>query len=76
MAKAKRKSRVYFGLPWIVSLILCIIPVTCWVCGIITAFMRGHIIRGILRIFLGGWILWICDIIFFLLTGDLTLERL
>ncbi|MDR2867685.1 MAG: hypothetical protein LBV55_03410 [Acholeplasmatales bacterium] len=72
---AKKSGKVYFGLPWIVSLILVIIPVTAWWCGVITAFVRGHIIRGILRIFF-GYIFWILDIFFFIITGDLFLEKL
>lgn len=53
----------YFGLSWIVSLILAIIPVTAWVCGIITRFTEGKIVAGIIRIF-GGWLIWILDLIF------------
>jgi len=73
---AKKGNKVYFGLSWIISLILVIIPVTAWVCGFITAFSRGHIIRGILRIIFGCWIVWVLDIVFFLLSGDLFLENL
>ncbi len=54
----------YFGLDYIVSLILAIIPITAWICGIITRFKDGHIVAAIIRIFLGGWILWILDLIF------------
>ena len=64
MAKA---SKDYFGLNWIVSLILAIIPITAWICGIITRFKDGHIVAAIIRIFLGGWILWILDLIFMIL---------
>lgn len=53
----------YFGLSWVVSLILAIIPITAWICGIITRFQEGKIVAGIIRIFLGGWILWILDLI-------------
>ena len=53
----------YFGLSWIVSLILAIIPITAWICGIITRFSEGKIVAGIIRIFLGGWIVWLCDLI-------------
>lgn len=58
------KQNDYFGLSWIVSLILAIIPVTAWICGIVTRFQEGKIVAGIIRIFLGGWILWILDLIF------------
>ena len=53
----------YFGLDWIISLILAIIPVTAWLCGIITRISEGKIVAGIIRIFLGGWIVWILDLI-------------
>lgn len=53
----------YFGLGYLVSVILAIIPVTAWICGIITRISEGKIIAGILRIFFGAWILWILDLI-------------
>ena len=53
----------YFGLDYIVSLILAIIPITSWVCGIITRIQDGHIVAGIIRIFL-RWITWILDLTF------------
>ena len=53
----------YFGLGYIVSLILAIIPITAWICGIITRFKEGKIVAGILRIFFGGWIVWLIDLI-------------
>ena len=52
----------YFGLSYIVSLILAIIPFTAWICGIITRFSEGKIVAGIIRIF-GGWLIWILDLI-------------
>ncbi|MBD5131329.1 MAG: hypothetical protein HDT28_01860 [Clostridiales bacterium] len=57
------KGGDYFGLPYIVSVILAIIPVTSWICGIITRFADGKIVAGILRIFLGFWIIWLIDLI-------------
>lgn len=60
MAAAKSD---YFGLSYIVSLILAIIPVTSWICGIITRFSEGKIVAGILRIFFGAWIVWLIDLI-------------
>lgn len=53
----------YFGLDWIVSLILAIIPITAWVCGVVTRIQEGKIVAGIIRIFLGGWILWVADLV-------------
>lgn len=58
----KRKSD-YFGLSYIVSVILAIIPVTSWVCGFVTRFMEDKIVAGILRLVLGWNIIWIADII-------------
>ncbi|MDE7463859.1 MAG: hypothetical protein K2M48_02420 [Clostridiales bacterium] len=53
----------YFGLSYIVSLILAIIPITAWICGIITRIQDGKIVAAIIRIFLGGWIIWLIDLI-------------
>ena len=60
---AKRRSD-YFGLSYVVSLILAIIPVTSLVCGVVTRFMEGKWVAGILRLLLGWNIIWILDIIF------------
>ncbi len=53
----------YFGLGYIVSLILAIIPVTSWICGVITRISEGKIVAGILRLFFGFNIIWICDLV-------------
>ena len=50
------KKGDYFGLSYIVSLILAIIPITAWICGMITRFSEGKIVAGIIRIF-GGWLI-------------------
>ena len=65
---AKSGGKDYFGLSWIVSLILCIIPITSLILGIITRFKEGHWVCAILRIILGWNIIWILDIIFMILT--------
>ena len=59
---AARASKDDFGLSWIVSLILAIIPVTSWILGVITRFSEGKIVAGIIRIF-GGWLIWLLDLI-------------
>lgn len=59
---AKSKSD-YFGLGYLVSVILAIIPVTSWLCGAITRFMEGKIIAGILRLVFGFTIVWLIDLI-------------
>ena len=56
------KKGDYFGLDYIISLILAIIPVTAWACGIVTRFQEGKIVAGIIRIF-GGWLIWILDLV-------------
>ena len=53
----------YFGLSYIVSLILAIIPFTSWICGAITRFTEGKIIAGIVRLIGLGFILWVVDLI-------------
>ncbi len=67
MAK-KAKGKDYFGLPKIISIILAIIPVTAWLFGIITRFLEGKIVAGIIRIF-GGWLIWVVDLILVILRG-------
>ncbi|MBO5214583.1 MAG: hypothetical protein J6B79_00140 [Clostridia bacterium] len=62
------KKSDYFGLSYIVSLILEIIPVTAWVCGVVTRFTEGKIVAGILRIILGGWIIWVVDLVCMILS--------
>ncbi|MDE7158216.1 MAG: hypothetical protein K2N74_01440 [Clostridiales bacterium] len=56
------KKGDYFGLPYIVSVILAIIPFTAWVLGMITRFSEGKIVAGIIRIF-GGWLIWLFDLV-------------
>ena len=58
------KKSDYFGLSWIVSLILAIIPVTSWICGAITRIQEGRIVAGIIRLLLGWGIIWILDLVF------------
>ena len=53
----------YFGLSYIVSLILAIIPVTSWICGAVTRFQEGKIVEGLLRLLLGWGIIWLIDLI-------------
>ena len=61
---AKKGKKDYFGLDWIISLILAIIPVTSWVCGIITRIQEGKYVAGIIRIVFGFNIIWILDLVF------------
>lgn len=61
---AKKASKDYFGLSWLVSLILAIIPFTAWVCGFITRFKEGKIVAGLIRLIFGFTIVWILDLVF------------
>ena len=65
------KKSDYFGLDYIVSVILAIIPITAWICGVITRIQEGKIVAGIIRIFLGGWILWVLDLIFMIVKKEI-----
>ncbi|MCL2756431.1 MAG: hypothetical protein FWE45_05295 [Firmicutes bacterium] len=69
-----KSQRAYLGLPWIVSLILAIIPITQLVLGIVTALQRGNTLMVVIRvlsIFFYGIIIWILDIISMILHKDL-----
>ncbi|MGN1201032.1 MAG: hypothetical protein ACI4R8_02055 [Candidatus Caccovivens sp.] len=57
------KKSDYFGLGYVVSLILAIIPITSLICGIVTRIQEGKILAGILRLILGWNIIWICDLV-------------
>ena len=57
----------YFGLDWIVSLILAIIPVTSWICGAITRLKEGAILAFIVRLIGGFTVIWVLDLIFMIL---------
>ena len=67
MASTKR----YFGLDWIICVILAIIPPTSIICGIITRIQRGNILGAILNLILFP-IFWIIDIITMLRNKDIT----
>ena len=62
MASRKSSQKAYFGLPWIISLVLAIIPFTSWILGIVVRFSRGNILGGILNIPF-GFIFWIIDLV-------------
>ena len=62
------KKSDYFGLGYIVSLILAIIPFTAWICGAITRFSEGKIVAGIIRLIGLGFIIWVLDLIFMIMS--------
>ncbi len=60
------KKSDYFGLSYVVSVILAIIPITSLICGVIT-----RIQEGILRLLLGWNIIWILDIVFMIVKKEI-----
>lgn len=67
-----KSSKDYFGLDYIVSLILAIIPITAWICGFITRFKEGKIVAGIIRVLpFCGFIIWVLDLIFMIVKGEI-----
>lgn len=65
------KKGDYFGLDWIISLVLAIIPFTSWICGAVTRITEGKIVAGILRLILGWNIIWICDLVCMILNKSI-----
>mgnify|MGYP001036622987 FL=1 len=63
MAKKSSRKSDYFGLGYVVSLILAIIPVTAWILGACTRFSEGKIVAGLIRLIFGFNIVWICDLV-------------
>ena len=66
-----KKKSDYFGLDWIVSLILAIIPFTSWICGAITRFQEGKTVAGIIRLVFGFNIVWIVDLIMMIMNKSI-----
>ena len=67
----KKATGDYFGLSRIVSIILAIIPFTAWILGGITRLMEGKIVAGLLRLFFGGIIVWIVDLVLMITNGKI-----
>ena len=67
-----KSNKDYFGLDYIVSLILAIIPITAWICGFITRFKEGKIVAGIIRVLpFCGFIIWVIDLVMMILKGEI-----
>jgi hypothetical protein len=64
---ANKNGGDYFGLSYLISVILAIIPITALVCGAVTRIMEGKIVAGLLRILLGWNIIWIIDLVLMVL---------
>lgn len=69
---SKKSSKAYFGLGWIISIILAIIPFTNVIFGIVTRAMRGQILGLILNIILAP-IFYIIDLVTIIIFRDLTI---
>ena len=63
-------KKAYFGLAWIVSLILAIFPITNIVLGILVRLERGKILLAILNFFL-FFIFYFVDLVSIILNKDL-----
>lgn len=62
------KKSDYFGLSYLVSVILAIIPVTSWLCGAITRLQEGKIVAFIIRLIGGFTLIWVLDLICMILS--------
>ena len=62
-----KKNSDYFGLSYLISVILAIIPVTSWICGFVTRFKEGKLVAGIIRLIFGFTIVWVLDLIFMIM---------
>lgn len=67
-----KSNKDYFGLDYIVSLILAIIPITAWICGFVTRFKEGKIVAGIIRVLpFFGFIIWVIDLVMMIIKGEI-----
>lgn len=65
-----KSQKAYFGLSWIISLILAILP-TNVICGVVTRAMRGNILGLILNIVIAP-LFYIVDLVTIIIHKDLT----
>ena len=56
------KKSDYFGLGYLVSVILANIPPTAWFLGALTRLKEGKLVAGIIRLIGLGFILWVADL--------------
>lgn len=68
---SKKSTKAYFGLGWIVSIILAILP-TNVICGIVTRILRQNWLGLILNIILAP-IFYIIDLVTIIAFKDLTI---
>ena len=68
---SKKSTKAYFGLDWIISLILAILP-TNVICGIVTRILRQNWLGLILNIVLAP-LFYIIDLVTIIAYKDLTI---
>lgn len=68
---AKKGGSGYFGLGFVPSLILAIIPITSWILGVLTAAKNKSWLWVIIRLFLGFNIIWVIDLISMILNKQI-----
>lgn len=61
-----KKKNDYFGLPYVVSLILVIFPLTSWIVGAILRFKEEAPIAFVVRL-LFGYVIWLIDVTWMIL---------
>ncbi len=61
-------KRDYFGLDYLVSVILAIIPVTSWLLGAITRLQEGKLVAFVIRLVFGFTLVWVLDLISMILS--------
>ncbi len=62
------KKNDYFGLDYLISVILALIPVTSWLCGAVTRFKEGKPVAGLIRLIFGWNIVYILDAVLMILS--------
>ncbi|MDY4902450.1 MAG: hypothetical protein SO116_06210 [Treponema sp.] len=68
---AKKSSKGYFGLNWIVSVILAIIPVTSFLLGFLTRLNEKKYVAAVIRLLVGWNLWWFLDLICMIFTGKI-----
>lgn len=75
MAKKKKRRSDYFGLSYLVSIILAIIPITSVILGIVTRFQENTV-AGLVRLLIavtgvGAGILWVIDLMLMIMNKSI-----
>ena len=70
------KQNDYLGLDWIISLILAIFIPTSLILGIVTRFMEGNVVAGVVRLIvtitgIGAIVLWVIDLVMMILNKSI-----